>query len=356
MKLPKSRPTLLWQTALQDIRACRAEPLQDEDVVWLYLLAQRVITPADGRLPFARAPIRCGNVWLYRLSLQGLNWLAALDPWWPGSDLLPAAFACAHSTDKPEPLFQHTDHAVIKSTVLAWADTLDCTLEDLRLATQIQTGFPDAMVETDPKPRDPNEREASTPAPSDLDATQWGAILALLAGAYHIPPWTLLMRPFEDINQLLTELPTVATLYGNIPGDKKASATLQAFQEAVLFLKRGGTTTSDLSAVASAKADLRPPSSAVQPSPVLNPALSAASVPSAVQHSTVVESHASTTLSSVPSARALHSLGDAGSSAVQPSPLESPVAADLSAVASAKAELRPPNSELRTQHSELRTP
>lgn len=235
MKLPKSRPTLLWQTALQDIRACRAEPLQDEDVVWLYLLAQRVITPADGRLPFARAPIRCGNVWLYRLSLQGLNWLAAFDPWWPGSDLLPAAFACAHSTDKPEPLFQHTDHAVIKSTVLAWADTLDCTLEDLRLATQIQTGFPDAMVETEPPKK-------GTPAPSDLDATQWGAILALLAGAYHIPPWTLLMRPFEDINQLLTELPTVATLYGNIPGDKKASATLQAFQEAVLFLKKGHTT------------------------------------------------------------------------------------------------------------------
>jgi hypothetical protein len=237
MNIPKTRPALLWQSSLQDIRACRAEPLQDYDIVWLWQLAQRVVSPADSRLPFTRAPIRCGNVWLYRLSLQGLNWLATIDPWWPGSDLLPAAYACAHSTDKPEPLFQVTDRAVIQSTIAAWADTLDCTLEDLRLATQIQTGFPDAIINTDPTPSSVLRSQSS-----DLDATQWGAILALLAGAYSIPPWQLLLRPFDDIKQLLAQLPAIATLYGNIPNDKQASSTLQEFHEAVRFLKTGHTT------------------------------------------------------------------------------------------------------------------
>ena len=76
MNIPKTRPALLWQSSLQDIRACRAEPLQDYDIVWLWQLAQRVVSPADlGRpLPEVEEGIRRVLAARRRCSRRLLGW------------------------------------------------------------------------------------------------------------------------------------------------------------------------------------------------------------------------------------------------------------------------------------------
>lgn len=236
MKLPRTKSTLLWRSALRDIAAV-GRVLDPEEIVWLWQLADRITNPAGRRLPFTRAPIllpsHCPSaishqpLALYPITLQATDWLLAVSAWWPGSDLIPAAFACAHSDGANHPIFHQPDRTAIQKAVSSLG-ALPCTPEDLRLAVQIQTNTPDAQIETDP---------ARKPDPSVSD---WGEILAILSGAYHIPPWELIARPYADISDLLDALPRVAALYKEVCQNRDSQQALREFQEAVVYLKRGG--------------------------------------------------------------------------------------------------------------------
>jgi hypothetical protein len=140
--------------------------------------------------------------------------------------MLPAAFACAHSDGEKHAIFHETDHGTIEATVASWASTLPCTPEDLRHAVQLQTETPDVSIETD---------TAHTVSTSAVD---WGELLALLSGVYHVAPWDLLMRPFCDIEEMLDKMPRIAALHGRVVEDQDRRKTLREFQEGVLYLKR----------------------------------------------------------------------------------------------------------------------
>jgi hypothetical protein len=241
MKLPRSKPTLLWHTALRDISA-GGRVMDPEDVVWLWQLAERVYTAPGRRLAFTRAPIVLGAKWrehlapasdqallIFPITLQATEWLLNVSAWWEGSDLIPAAFACAHSDGADHPIFHETDRRAIENAVFAWSSLQPCTPDDLRAAVQIQTTTPDVMVDT---------QSGTGVPPVDTSATNWGEILASLSGAYHIPPWELITRPYADISDMLDALPSVAALYRDVAQDRDRRLALREFQEAVLYLKR----------------------------------------------------------------------------------------------------------------------
>jgi hypothetical protein len=228
MKLPKTKTTLLWSTAISNLTAAGIT-LAPEDIVWLHTLADRVYhTTPSHRLAFTRAPIAVGPHFLFPITLQALTWLIAIDEWWQTDDLVAAAYACAHSDGQPHPLFLIEDHAQISDAILTWSGTIPLSAADLRQIVAIQTDLP-------------GEQVSISPDPSNTDATNWGELLALLSGVYHIPPWDLLLRPFADLEQLFASLPTITSLHDAVAHDPRRKIALMNFQDAVLFLKKGGT-------------------------------------------------------------------------------------------------------------------
>jgi hypothetical protein len=257
MKLPRTKATLLWKTAIRDLSVGGLHP-DPEDVVWLWQLADRVFHAPGRRLLFTRAPIilpalsttptspHCSlsttpttqtlpPLTLYPITLQAIDWLLAISAWRSGGDLIPAAFACAHSDGADHAILSQTDRNTVETALHTWSNRLPCTPEDLRLAVQIQTATPDALVDT--APVTPHSSLATS---CDTSATDWGELLALLSGAYHIAPWELLKRPFRDIEAMMAQLPRVATLYGRVVEDEDRKRALREFQEAVLWVKKGG--------------------------------------------------------------------------------------------------------------------
>jgi hypothetical protein len=243
MNLPKTKTSLLWKAAIRDLSANGKQPIP-EDIVWLYTLAERVYHPTsyNRHLAFTRAPIVlparsvCGPqdsdfLTLYPITFQGVTWLLAVSEWWTGGDLLPAAYACAHSDGIPCATFAETDQRAVESAVETWASGLPCAVEDLRAAVRIQTNAPEGQVTIKPEP-------------TDTDATEWGELLALLAGVYHIAPWEILMRPWKDVEDLLKVMPRIAAFNGAMSAvsqDDRRKDALREFHEAVLFLKKGGS-------------------------------------------------------------------------------------------------------------------
>jgi hypothetical protein len=243
MKLPKTKTTLLLKTAIRDL-STPDKPLDPEDIIWLHTLADRVYHPTtfNRHLAFTRAPIvlpslsvsSVSSVVLYPITFQAVTWLIAVLEWWTHGDLLPAAFACAHSHGNAVATFLQTDRNAVEQTIKTWSDSLPCTPDDLREAVRIQTNVPELQITVSPEP--PN-----------TDATEWGELLALLSGIYHLPPWEILLRPWADVETLLDALPRIAALnraIGSVSQDDKRKAALREFQQAVLFLKKGGSSVS----------------------------------------------------------------------------------------------------------------
>jgi hypothetical protein len=86
------------------------------------------------------------------------------------------------------------------------------------------------MIETDP----------AAANSSDTSAAQWGELLSLLAGAYRIHPWDLVLRPFRDIELLLSNLPRLQALHAGVAADPARRRALNEFFEAVRHIKEHG--------------------------------------------------------------------------------------------------------------------
>lgn len=246
MKLPKTRSMLLWRNAVRDIQAA-GRTLDPEAIVWLWTLAERVRATPGRRLLFRRAPVvlpaiaeapeafldRVRPVVLYPITVEAVEWLLAVSEWWEGSDMIPAAFACAHSDGQAHSVFEKIGRVGIKAEIDAWTRRLPVPPADLRAAVQLQTDSPDNAIETDPP-------KPGALAKEDLSAEDYGELLALAAGAYHVAPWELLKRPFADLEAMLDGIPALAAIYGATRADPDRKSALDEFQAAVIYLKRGG--------------------------------------------------------------------------------------------------------------------
>lgn len=246
MRLPKTRSMLLWRNALRDIQAA-GRTLDPEEMVWLWTLAERVRKAPGRRLLFRRAPIvlpaiaappapaedNVRRVVLYPITVEAVEWLLAVSAWWIGSDLIPSAFACAHSDGLAHAVFDSVDRVAIKKEVDAWMKRLSVSPAELKAAVRIQTNSPDSYIETE-------KAKPGALAPDDLSAEDYGELLALSAGAYHVAPWELLKRPFADLEAMIDRIPVLSALYGATRADPDNKSALDEFQAAVIFLKSGG--------------------------------------------------------------------------------------------------------------------
>ena len=230
MNLPKEKPALLWESALRDIAAAGVT-LAPDDLVWLHTLARKVYRPDGVRLAFARAPIHVGTVWLYPLALCWLQWLEEVVRWWGPQDMLPTAFACAMSDGETMPT-SPSDPVATRAELLQWGNGLSVSAADLEAAVMWVLGDPGETV------------DVSTGAtPTERESAEWGEILCLLSGAYHLAPWELVLRPVDEVLQMIDTMPSPAGIYSAPTRDQRRKTALAEFQAAVRHLKRKGTPT-----------------------------------------------------------------------------------------------------------------
>ena len=247
MKLPKEKSTLLWESALREIRSalptanCQLPtdslppascPLPPDALVWLHTLARRVYHPDGIRLSFARAPIQAGSIWLYPLALCWLQWLEDVAKWWGPVDLLPTAYACAMSDGSRRPI-DPSDPAATRALIHAWAANLTISAPDLQAAIQWLLGNPEDVVDVSPPSNLPTFQSSASPSTSD-----WGELLCLLAGAYHLDPWAICMKPVDDVVRMLEMMPSPGGIYAAPTRDQRRKTALAEFQAAVRHLKR----------------------------------------------------------------------------------------------------------------------
>ena len=223
MKLPREKTTLLWESALREVGT-----IDPESIVWLYQLARRVYRPDGVRLAFARAPIHVGGVWLYPITLARLQWLEAVSAWWGSDDLYPIAYACACSHGAEIRMEDPTEPEIVRRVIVEWRNSLQTTAADLNLAVCWLLGDPTETVTI--------ENGAAAPS-GDTRAQDWGEILCLLAGAYHLDPWTICMKPVEEVLLMIDNMPTPQGAYGAPTRDQRRKTALAEFQTAVRTVK-----------------------------------------------------------------------------------------------------------------------
>ncbi len=252
MKLPKEKSTLLWESALRELSAslpgsagvppasslptanCQLPPA---DLVWLHTLARRVYHPDGIRLAFARAPIQAGGIWLYPLALCWLQWLEDVAKWWGPEDLLPTAYACAYSDGSRRPI-DPSDPAATRALIHAWAANITISAPDLQAAVQWLLGNPEDVVDVSPKSPIPNPQSPIPNDPQSPSTSDWGELLCLLAGAYHLDPWEICMKPVDDVVRMLEMMPSPGGIYAAPTRDQRRKTALAEFQAAVRMLKR----------------------------------------------------------------------------------------------------------------------
>ena len=248
MKLPREKSTLLWESALREIASSlpgsagvppasslppASCPLPPDDLVWLHTLARRVYHPDGIRLAFARAPIQVSGIWLYPLALCWLQWLEDVAKWWGPDDLLPTAYACAYSDGSRRPI-DPSDNAATRALIHAWAANITISAPDLQAAVQWLLGNPEDTIAVSAScPLPPASCPPDFPSTSD-----WGELLCLLAGAYHLDPWDICMKPVDDVVRMLEMMPSPGGIYAAPTRDQRRKTALAEFQAAVRQLKR----------------------------------------------------------------------------------------------------------------------
>ena len=206
-----ARP-LLSRIAANDIRELsRTHGIvcTPEEIIRLHLAGQEVECPGGGdRLDLIGIPVRCGNAWLFRMSVMGSIWWTDLAwPWFRDSNLMATyalAFCLAHGRGatfdldgKPCTLRDLRDRRAAADAIKAWAGAITCTLGEVEDAIDRVLPPSDA-----PRPRCPACGQ-DLPDTTDRDAaairpTDWEGIVHEIAAATGTDPEYWISRTSQD--------------------------------------------------------------------------------------------------------------------------------------------------------------
>ena len=102
--------------------------LSDEQIIDINELAWEIESPSK-RVSLAKGkPVKCGNVWLWPLTIHSSAWFSEVSSDWPSSEIA-LAYAMAH---RDAELF-----TVQEPEVLSWFKTIKATIEELRVAMAV---------------------------------------------------------------------------------------------------------------------------------------------------------------------------------------------------------------------------
>ena len=183
MKVLKPRIRELLLSGIREIENAGYTPTPEE-VIWLHSLAEEAVNPDGYHIPsFLYPAIKVGRIWLYPLTIQAHLWLdECAFRWWKDSaamNLWATAYAMAKSRPHIRSPFEKLcsrSHA--EKVIRAWAFIhLLCSRTKLSYAVNRLLGEADYV---NIKTGEDEERGA--------DASEWGDIVAMLCGMYHLSP------------------------------------------------------------------------------------------------------------------------------------------------------------------------
>lgn len=191
MIVDKPRVKELFHSAIRELEKLDVTPTPEE-TVWLHHMACKAVTPEHGEAPmFCEFPVKVGRVWLYPLSIQASIWLERYAyKWWghrdTSMDTLAMAYAMAHAC-KEKAFDTLTSKIKASVTIRAWAiSNLFCSYRRLRQAVDMVLGDTDHVIIGDETEKPANNHH--------IDGSQWGGLVAMLCGSYHLPPEHFLYR------------------------------------------------------------------------------------------------------------------------------------------------------------------
>jgi len=221
----KPRIKALFDSGIKQLAKDGVDPTADE-VVWLYVLAEKVIKPDVGSgVSFFDAPIRVGSVLLFPLSIQASIWIDRYaKDWWktdPRKDLLAVTFAMVHSKSKD--IFQQmTERRSAWRKIRRWAFwNLSVSYKQLR----------DVMIDI----LGDNDYVAIGEQKKEIEAPEWGEVISMLCGAYHLPPETFLYEySVSTVLQMLKNMPNAT---GERPSNESVKSIVE-WQKVVRFISQ----------------------------------------------------------------------------------------------------------------------
>lgn len=235
MYVIKPRVKAAFNGAIAELEKANVTPTPDE-VVWLYFLAEKMCTPERQYVSdFMDMPVRVGELWLYPLTVQAEIWLESYaHDWWRRDSymyMLATAYAMAHAREAR--FFERLTHkGLAKIKIRSWAFfNVKVSLKSLKVAI---------IRLLNPTLTDYDHVEVNDEKLADVEAAQWGDIIALLCGSYPgTKPADYLIMNARDVTNLLAKAP-VPTAFGmsRPKHDDSSTAAFWEFRKTIQYLIR----------------------------------------------------------------------------------------------------------------------
>lgn len=196
MKIPTTRTSLLFKSAIQELAKSGVVP-DPEDSVWLHSICERVVSTGKKKIaPFSDPVVEINGVRFYELSVGASSWIEDYAySWWADApsggfisswtepnhnlDVLATAYAMAHSRDKDafSSLIEE-EHA--RLVIRTWALKIPITFKQLKNAINFYIGNQEYI-----EIKSPNEPPAKSDEPDD---SAWGSVICRLCKFYNKSP------------------------------------------------------------------------------------------------------------------------------------------------------------------------
>lgn len=231
MRVQKPRVSLLFQSAVDEIKSAGVELLPD-DYVWLHDAARKAIDCCGSECPsFIQQPATIGDVVLWPMTLgAGIWWDRQGSQWYNESnetEVIAIAFCMAHAK-QPEVFESLNSKTKADFALVKWQLGIasKCTINELAWA-----------IDRVNNQCDYREIDSANEVKNDnYSATDWGSVIAKLCGAYHQPAnhflWEMSQQAVID---MLSNAPVP---YGyEKEKDGQASKYFAQFREVVAHIK-----------------------------------------------------------------------------------------------------------------------
>jgi len=194
-------------------------PIDDfEEIITLHLLGEQITCPQsyENKNILLDAPLRCGNVSLYRLNFGAVIWLESVSEWFKDDEIMQACstiYAMAHCRE-PEKLLSLDSLRKCKRAVTKWINKQSSCVE----------AFEDVVGYLLP-------RQSHIPT-KESDNSSFGPMMAMLCSELgHDPKFWLWECSTELVVELIGDLSALKWAESSAEGDNPYGSYMKASRE-----------------------------------------------------------------------------------------------------------------------------